>query len=56
MMVGEIEYKEIFVEAMASNKIAYPYNYMIMITLIIFIILMPILVTNLMVSLDRLGY
>ncbi|RDD38700.1 Transient receptor potential cation channel subfamily A member 1 [Trichoplax sp. H2] len=51
MMVGEIDYNDIFVPAITNKTIPYPYNYMTMITLIVFMFLMPILLTNLMIGL-----
>ncbi|EDV27630.1 uncharacterized protein TRIADDRAFT_53526 [Trichoplax adhaerens] len=51
MMVGEIDYKDVFVTAISGRTIKYPDNYVLVAFLVIFIFLMPILLMNLMIGL-----
>ncbi|RDD38699.1 Transient receptor potential cation channel subfamily A member 1 [Trichoplax sp. H2] len=51
MMVGEIDYMDVFVTPISNQTIAYPHNILVLSFTILFIFLMPILLTNLMTGL-----
>ncbi|EDV27631.1 uncharacterized protein TRIADDRAFT_53529 [Trichoplax adhaerens] len=51
MMVGEIDYKDVFLSGIQNGDIAYPGSYAVLVILLIFIFIMSILVMNLMIGL-----
>ena len=52
MMIGEIDYRSVFIDGIENGRIKYPHGIMVLIMLVVFMFLMPILVMNLMVSND----
>ena len=53
MMVGEIEYSQVWMDQIKDNHIIYPKSITALIMIVVFIVLMPIVVMNLMVSLSN---
>ncbi|RDD43947.1 Transient receptor potential cation channel subfamily A member 1 [Trichoplax sp. H2] len=51
MMIGEIDYRSVFIDGIESGRIKYPHGIMVLIMLVVFMFLMPILVMNLMIGL-----
>lgn len=54
MMVGEIEYSQVWINQIQNNNIKFPKSITALIMIVVFIVLMPIVVMNLMVSLQQL--
>lgn len=50
MMIGEIDYRSVFIDGIENGRIVYPHGIMVLIMLVVFMFLMPILVMNLMVG------
>ncbi|RDD38686.1 Transient receptor potential cation channel subfamily A member 1 [Trichoplax sp. H2] len=51
MMIGEIDYKDLFLDGVKSGKIPFPAGIVTFFLLMIFILIMPILIMNLMIGL-----
>lgn len=50
MMIGEFDYRDSFLTDIADGDIRYPRSIMVLVIFIFFIIIMPVMVMNLMVS------